>query len=409
MARLNRNPSTIGHMYALLSDGIDTALRSIWSNRQRGVLTALGVIAGTMAFTGSYGLLWGKFEDDLRELRRLGATYISVSARHGLRAEYGTELAAQIPSLKRFAPIYSSESSIRTRLASADAHVVGSNADIRPMYDLRLIGGRFFTDGEVRSAADVVVIGAGLARQLRIIVSGKVMPTVELFGQPFRVVGIMEPRRGEMPGCGNFDTCAVMPETTLRELTPNLPLAFLAFQATSEVVVRAAAEAIRYRLRRMLAVSSFDRDPFEIHQAADVIERIEREINTGGAIILGIVCLTLLVGGIGVMNIMLVTVVERTPEIGLRKAVGARSTEILLQFLIESLCLCTGGGLVGTGLGVILAYSLIDAVAPGVEPVLPPQLILASIGFAVLTGLLFGFMPAAKAAKLSPMEALRRD
>ncbi len=409
MARANRRLSKLGHLRALLTDAIDTALRSIWSNRQRGLLTALGVIAGTMAFTGSYGVMWGDYEDELRELRRLGATYVSVSARHGLRAEYGVELVTEIPSLTRFTSVYSSESTIRTRLASADAHVLGSNAAIRRMYDLRVTDGRFFTDGEVRSAADVVVIGAGLARSLRIVVHGKSMPTVELFGQPFRVVGVMEARRGEMPGCGDYDTCVVMPETTLREMAPNLPLAFLVFQATSEGAVSASVEAIRYRLRRMLAVSAFDRDPFEIHQAADLIQRIESEINAGAALILGIVCFTLLVGGIGVMNIMLVTVVERTPEIGLRKAVGARSTEILLQFLIESLCLCTGGGLLGTGLGVVLAYAFIDIIAPGVKPVLPAWILLTSIGFAVMTGLAFGFMPATKAAKLSPMEALRRD
>jgi putative ABC transport system permease protein len=212
-----------------------------------------------------------------------------------------------------------------------------------------------------------------------------------------------------MPGCGEYDECVVVPRVTLLELAPNLPLAFLAYQVENENVVRSAATAMRYRLRRMLALSSFDRDPFQVHQAADVIERIEREVNTGSAIIMGIVCLTLLVGGIGVMNIMLVTVVERTPEIGLRKAVGARSREILMQFLVESSFLCTGGGLVGTGLGVALAWALIDLVAPGLTPVLPARLIFTSIGFAVLTGVLFGFTPALKAAKLSPMEALRRD
>ncbi len=394
---------------ALLIDTVGTALRSIWANRQRAVLTALGVITGCLAFTGSYGLLWGKFESDLRELRRLGSTYVSVSARHGLLSEHGSELADQIPAIVAFSPVYSAETTMRTRLHSADARVLGAAASIRAIYDLRLTSGRFLTQGEVGSASDVAVIGAGLAKALMIRATNGGDPMVKVFGHPVRVVGVMEPRQGAMPGCGEYDTCVVMPHATLRELVPEVPLAFLAFQTKTENDVKPVVAAIRYRLRRMLGQTSFDRDAFQLHQAADVIERIEREINTGGAIIMGIVCLTLLVGGIGVMNIMLVTVVERTPEIGLRKAVGASSKEILLQFLVESVCLCTGGGVIGTAMGWVLAWALIDMVAPGVEPVLPASLILASVGFALLTGLLFGFAPAIKASRLNPIEALRRD
>ncbi len=399
----------LAHLKALLGDNLATALRSIWSNRQRAVLTALGVITGCMAFTAAYGILWGKFEGDLRELRRLGATYVSVSGRDQVRAEDGAELVAQIPSLAHYSPVYSAETTAATPFASADAKVVGGAAALRALFDLRVSAGRFFTASEVDAAADVCVVGAELAQNLRLRVEGDAAPTIELFGQPFRVVGVMERRRGDMPGCGEYGRCVVVPHLTLRELSPRLPLAFLAFKAVSEQAVPPAVTAIRYRLRRMLQLSSMDRDPFEVHQASGVIERIEREMTRGSAIIMGVVCLTLLVGGIGVMNIMLVTVVERTPEIGLRKALGARSREILMQFLIESLCLCTAGGILGTGLGVLIAFSLIDTVAPGMQPVLPFGLILTSLGFAVATGVSFGFTPALKAARLSPMEALRRE
>jgi putative ABC transport system permease protein len=395
---------------ALIADTLDTAFRSIWASRQRALLTSLGVITGCMAFTASYGALRGKLEADLREYWRLGVTYVSVSTLSGeLRAEHGEELGEQVPGIVAVSPVYAANTSIRTRITSTDGAVVGTSADLRRIFDLRVTSGRFFTQAEVDAATDVCVIGADLARRLKLRIFGSETPAVHLFDQPFRVIGVMEERAGSMPGCGAFNSCVVIPHKTMRELLPSVPLAQLAVHAKSEKAVKPVAEAIRYRLRRMLGRTSFDPDGFEIYQAADIIEQLEREMRTGIAILMGIVTLTLLVGGIGVMNIMLVTVVERTPEIGLRKAVGARSREILLQFLVESLCLCTGGGLIGTGLGVALAHLIMDFIALDVDPHLPWPLILASVGFAVFTGVLFGFAPAVKASRLSPLEALRRD
>ncbi len=394
---------------ALVADTLETAFRSIWASRQRALLTSLGVITGCMAFTASYGALRGKLEADLAEYFRLGVTYVSVSAPGELRAEHGEELGEVVPDIVAVSPVYAATTSMRTRIAATDASVVGSSADLRRIFDLRVTSGRFFSQAEVDAATDVAVIGAGLARQLNLRIFGADAPVVHLFDQPFRIVGVMEERAGSMPGCGDFDGCVVVPHATLREMLPATPLAQLAVHARSERAVKPVAEAIRYRLRRMLGRTSFDPDGFEIYQAADIIEQLEREMRTGIAILMGIVTLTLLVGGIGVMNIMLVTVVERTPEIGLRKAVGARAREILLQFLIESLCLCTAGGLLGTGLGVALAHVIMDFIAADVDPYLPWTLLLASVGFAVFTGVLFGFAPAVKASRLTPLEALRRD
>jgi putative ABC transport system permease protein len=408
MAERRDPAATLRHRAQFIANAFDTAARSLWARRQRALLTALGIITGCMAFTGSSGVLWGRMESDLASWRRMGASFVSLSAPGLLRASHGEDLAAQTPGIVAYSPVYFAPTTVRTRLASLDVKAAGAAAALRQVVDLKTTAGRFFTSAEDANAADLCVVGAAVAQRLKLRLDTTSAPVVTLFGQPFRVVGILEPRKGNLPGGGAFDDTVIVPQATLKELAPTVPIALALFQAVDEKQVRAVAAGIRYRLRRMLGLSPLDRDTFELTQAADIIDRIEREYRVGGAVLLTVVCLTLLVGGIGVMNIMLVTVAERTPEIGLRKAVGARAKEILMQFLVESLCLCTLGGIIGTALGVGLAHLTIGLVVPDGQPIITPRLVLESIGFAVLTGVFFGFMPARRASQLSPIEALRR-
>lgn len=403
------NRESFARYRAFISDMVKTALHSLWSNRQRSFLTSVGVVAGCMTFVASYGIMWGKFNYDLGRLRRLGATQVRVSASHGLLAEHAAEIAVDLPQVVNYSPVYAAQSTIATPLASQLVPVSAGEATMQTVFDLRTQEGRFFSTAEARSAAGVCVVGAAVARALRLRFFNGEAPVVQLFSRPFRVVGVMEARKGRMEGCGEFDDCVLVPALSLREIEPGSALFSITFQVRSEKDVPAVVEGVRFRLRRIFAQSVLEADAFRIWQGAEIIERMQHELERGAVVIMGIVFLNLLVAGIGLMNIMLVTVVERTREIGLRKAVGARPFEILLQFLVEALCLCLAGGVVGTSIGVVVARWVVGMLAAGVDPYLPPGIIALSLVFAVATGVVFGFAPAYKAAKLNPIEALRRE
>jgi putative ABC transport system permease protein len=399
----------------LLVETFFTAIRSLWNHRIRSLITAVGIIVGCMTYTAISAMLRGKLENDLGEMRRLGSTFVSIRMveRAGkgerLNEDHGTELFGQIPQFKAYSPIYAAETDVTTNLSSAFADVVGTWASVREIIDLNVVQGRFFTESEVLRAVDVCVLGAGVAERLRVRVSPGDTPVVTFFGQPLRVVGVLEKRPGTMPGCGEFDECAILPASTLRELKPDSPMALLAFKARDEDEVPSIAVAARFWTRKLVGLTPDSADTFQVVTASDLRRRIKKELENGAAVSTGVLIMTLLVAGVGVMNTMLLTVAERTPEIGLRKAVGAQSNQILVQFIVESLCLCGGGGFLGTMIGVVIARTMGHIFVGGVTPVFAPSMALTSLGFALLTGFLFGFAPAYRASRLDPIEALRRD
>jgi putative ABC transport system permease protein len=267
--------------------------------------------------------------------------------------------------------------------------------------------GRFFTAREVRERSRVVVIGPDLARKLGL--TRAVGEQVRLYGAPFTIIGVMEEKDGINPIGQNYDEAAVLPHTTALSLTNPNRGGILLVKLKEIDDVDLASEQVRRTLRRYHRLRSGEPDDFTITTQAEILKTFEEVSGVATWVVVCIVGVSLLVGGIGIMNIMLVSVTERTREIGVRLAMGARKVDIQRQFLVEAGVLGGIGGVIGIAAGVGVAH-LVSAVVPDFPPpFVPLWSVLLAFGFSVTVGVVFGLYPAARAARLDPIEALRYE
>jgi putative ABC transport system permease protein len=321
--------------------------------------------------------------------------------------EDANAILEQVPSVGRVAPQITLSETVRARDLSATATVSGITPEFLAVRRFDMAQGRFFSDADLQGARNVAVLGPDLAA--RLLPGGyPIGKEVRIRNQSFQVVGIMA-SKGAFLG-QNQDDAAYVPLSTMvsrlsgRDPTFGTSLSFVSVEAKDEKSVSAAKFQISNLLR--LRHKILREDDFAVRSQKDALS-IVGTITGGLTLMLGAIgAISLLVGGIGIMNIMLVSVSERTQEIGLRKAVGARSNDVLLQFLVEALVVSSLGGLVGSliGLGAVLAVA---ALTP-----LPAAIGLASVASTVALsgsiGLFFGVVPARRAAQLDPIVALRR-
>jgi putative ABC transport system permease protein len=262
------------------------------------------------------------------------------------------------------------------------------------------------TDSDVRGAAKVCVLGVNVAREL----FGDVDPvgqTVRIKEIPFKIVGVLSAKGGTGFG-GDIDDTVLAPVTTVqRKLMGITHVNYIVVSAVSEAQVPAAVDQITDLLRQRHRIRPGDNDDFFIRTQLEAANTAEATSQVMTLLLASIAAVSLLVGGIGIMNIMLVSVTERTREIGVRRAVGARQRDILYQFLFESAFLSLAGGAIGVALGV-LAATLISQLARW-PTMIQPSAVLLAFGFSTLVGLFFGFYPARRAATLDPIDALRYE
>ncbi len=400
-------------------EGARIALFSLRSNRLRTVLTTVGIGVGVCTLLAIVGIIQGinrSFED---QLANIGANTLQISKfPWTLNGDWWTyrnrkDLTADLvpPILKASEHVLAAAPLFFQRVEGrfldrkvGSVVVVGTTPDYATVSSFSLERGRFLTDADVDNRAPVVVIGAELTRTLFPGLN-PVGQRILLEGKPFRVVGTLEPK-GTILG-ENQDLVVMIPFRTFlatygKKRSPNIAVAVTSPEHAPQVVDRLTAV-----LRQQRNTPAGMPDDFAINRPDQLANMYSQLTGALYAVAVGVGLITLLVGGIGIMNIMLVSVRERTREIGVRRALGARKRTIILQFLMEASCVSALGGTMGTivGLGLARIVSLITPLAAAVEPLT----VASGVGFAAAVGLLFGIWPAARAANLDPVEALRHE
>jgi putative ABC transport system permease protein len=305
------------------------------------------------------------------------------------------------------APIVISSDSVNVLGQIANATVVGSNAVIQEVFSVDVEKGAFFTDDDVSSHRRAIILGGSIAKKL-FGFEDPVNRTIDLGGQKLRVAGVMEAAGTRF--MMNIDDYVYIPYTTSMDLYAQTR--FMEFILKPTIPRYEATERVKAILRDNHNIDNPDDDDFRVMTQEDVVKIVD-QVTGSLSIFLGAVAgISLVVGGIGIMNIMFVSVTERTREIGLRKSLGARTGVIMRQFLIEAAFLTSIGGIIGTLLGIALTWLAIQIILqyqPGWHFTLSVTGVALGVGFSTAVGLVFGYAPAKKAASINPIEALRYE
>jgi putative ABC transport system permease protein len=399
-------------------DGILDAIENVRANPLRSFLTMLGVIIGVFSVVTLVSIGEGAKKYVTDQFSELGTNVLIITPGKaqtsggapitGLGSTYpltitdSEAIAPRCPAVSHVAPVILASSSVkRGRKERKGSTVIGTTPEIQVIRNFHVDVGDFLPQEAGIAEKRVCVIGRDVADDL--------FPGESPLGQwlklgemPFRVIGVME-KKGYMLGF-NVDDVVFVPVKPAQELFNTDQLFEILIQVRSSDIVREATEQVKQVLIRR----HNRHEDFTITDQRQMVEAFGKILDVLTYALAGIAAISLVVGGIGIMNIMLVAVGEKTREIGIRKAVGATKTAILYQFLVESLTLSLLGGLVGVGTGVGLGM-LVHALVPALPVLVKPWTIAVSLGFALGTGLFFGVYPAKKAADLDPIEALRYE
>lgn len=409
---------------------LQVALESIVAHKMRAILTMLGIIIGVAAVLSTMGIGRGAAASITERIESQGTNLLTVnpgaaSSGGGLGGESGSagtltsgDARALMdtdlhPAIALVAPEYGSNARLVSGNTNTQNTVTGVTADFATVRNLTVASGRFLTEEEVETERQVVVVGSELALDL----FGTEDPlglTIRIEAQPFQIVGVLEESGGF--GRSSPDEQAYVPIGLAQGRLFNAPryrgeytVTSLNIQAASAELVDAAERQTEMTLRLRHSLQPDDDNDFNIFNQASLLETAS-DITATLTIFLGSIgAISLLVGGIGIMNIMLVSVTERTREIGLRKAIGAHDHDILLQFLVEALVLCFLGGLIGVGLAYGIAALLAQIPGFTFAVRIEADSLALALGFSLLAGLVFGIYPAMRATQLDPIEALRSE
>jgi putative ABC transport system permease protein len=401
---------------------IRVAFRALVRNKMRAALTMLGIIIGVSAVIAMVSIGQGAQASVQAQIESIGTNllFISAGAQNvgGVRSgtgDTGTNtltvedldaIKREIPSVSMVTPNVNARSQLVSGNANWNTSVTGVSEQYPDVRKWPIQSGEFFTDADVRTAARVIVIGQTVGDNL-FPGTDPVGQTLRVMNLPFRVVGVMKKKGQDQQG-RDQDDVSFAPYTTVQKKilgSPRLQIAYVS--AISQDATYTAQAQITDLLRQRHKLSGNEPDDFTVRNMTDIADAANATSNTMTILLACIAGVSLLVGGIGIMNIMLVSVTERTREIGIRMAIGARSSAVRSQFLIESIVLSLTGGMIGIVLGVVV--SLLIPKMLGWPTLVSTMAIVGSAIFSVAVGVFFGYYPARKAAALDPIEALRYE
>ena len=399
---------------------LKVAFRALARNKLRSLLTALGIIIGVACVVAVVGIGEGARIQSEDRLKSLGTNFLMVMpgtiTSSGARAGLGSSSKLSeddVDAIRREVPSVSYISaSIRTvgqviyGNQNWSTSIQGAQVDWPLVRSWNLASGQFFTEQDDHGAAKVCVLGQTVVTNL----FGDEDPigkVIRIKNIPFRVTGVLESKGGSTQGSDQDDLVVAPYETVRKKIMGTTAVGQILVSAASDELVTRAQEELSALLRQRHRIAKAADDDFIIRSQTEMIQQAEAQSHTMSALLWSIAGVSLLVGGIGIMNIMLVSVTERTREIGVRMAIGARGRDIQAQFLVEALALSLTGGAAGIAVG--LGIQRIVARFAGWPVAVQPSAITLAFLFSALIGVTFGFYPALKASRLDPIEALRYE
>lgn len=397
------------------------AWRSVKANKMRSFLTMLGIIIGVASVIVMSAVGAGATSSVTQKVEGLGSNLLTVmpgaSTYGGVNRGEGSAstltyadanaIASEDPDVAAVAPVENTGGQVVFQSNNMSTAIQGTTSSYLQIKSATFAEGRFFQPQEVTDGSNVAVLGSQVAQTL--FTGTGVDPvgqTIDINQIPFTVIGVLNSLGSN--GFQNLDDEVTVPITTMMNLfTGSQKVSSIIVSAKSQSVMNQAQQQVEATLRNQHQLAPGQSDDFTIQNQATILDTLSSVSTTLTFLLAGIAGISLLVGGIGIMNIMLVSVTERTREIGIRKAVGAKRIVILSQFLVEALILSLSGGILGVvigGGGALLASSLMQSAAT-----ISLWSVLLAVGFAMLVGIVFGVYPARKAANLKPIDALRYE
>jgi len=415
-----------------LLEAFRIAMRALTANKMRSILTMLGIIIGVAAVIALMSVGQGVQVMVTKQLQSAGSNLLIVvpgslkdaqpgdprTRRPSKPLTNGDWMAIrdplQVPHLAAVVPEADGRGNVSYGKTTLALSITGSNEEYPDVRNYYPVDGRFLSEEDVLSEARVAILGSNVAEKLFPPDVYPIGQSIRINNIPFRVIGMMEKKGGS--SFGSFDNMVFVPFTTAQQrLFPHLrsprgepTLSLILAKVDSEENIDLAAASIEDLLRARHNITYLDEDDFSVINQADILDIFGSITGVLTTFLGGIAAISLLVGGIGIMNIMLVSVTERTREIGLRKAVGAKRRDILLQFLVEAMVLSLIGGIIGMILGFVGAQAL-ASFSKDLQAVISWSSIILATSFSALVGLFFGIYPALRAAQLHPIDALRYE
>ena len=404
------------------SETVGTAFEALRLNKMRTLLASLGIVIGIAAVIALISLGQSSQKAVESQIQSLGSNLLTVSpgaqTSGAVRGASGggttltyTDAKAimtsrQVTAVANVSPELSQRAQVVVGRNNTNTQVIGSTPAYEEVRKITLGSGRFITQQEVDAMAKVVVLGPDVVTALFGEGAEPVGQAVRINNMSFRIVGVTESKGGS--GFMNQDDRVFVPLLTAQKILFGVDnVGSISIAAKSEDVMNQARNEVGYLLLARHNLSNPAQADFSIMSQEDVLGAASQVTGTFTTLLSGIAMISLLVGGIGIMNIMMITVIERTREIGLRKSLGARKRDITAQFLVESIILTVGGGVVGIALGVLLSFGIGKLM--GLPFYVSTSSILLSMGVSGGVGIVFGSYPARKAAHLSPIDALRYE
>jgi len=398
------------------------AIRSLNKNKVRSLLTMLGIIIGVASVIAMLAIGQGSRKSIEDQISNLGTNVIMIfpgaSSRGGVSSAAGSAVSLEMedvisiskdcPSVKYVSPVARTSGQVIAGAQNWNTQLYGIYPEYLEIRNLEVASGEMFTETDSRRASKVCIIGKTVAENLFDEYTDPVGQKIRIRKIPFQIIGVLK-ERGQSSMGSDQDDIIMAPFSTVQKRMrgSQRDIQQIYVSAQTEEQIQDASDEIDELLRQRMKLAKNDDAPYMIRTQTEIVEMFTSTSDTMIVLLASIASISLIVGGIGIMNIMLVSVTERTREIGLRMAIGARGRDILRQFLLEAVLLSLIGGILGVGLGTLSSTLVVKLI--GWPVLVTSYSIVLSFSFATVIGVFFGWYPAKKAANLIPMDALRYE